>query len=57
MTLHYAKILDTTMRKSWEEATKQGVFRINIENKRAVKIELTILRMKISLNGNIYDII
>jgi len=29
MTLVYAKILDTTMRKSWEEATKQGIFRID----------------------------
>jgi hypothetical protein len=29
MTLMYAKILDTTMRKSWEEATKQGLFRID----------------------------
>ncbi len=41
MTLQYAKILDTTMRKSWEEATKQGIFRINNENKKPVKIELT----------------
>jgi integrase len=29
MTLVYAKILDTTMRKSWEEATKQGLFRLD----------------------------
>lgn len=29
MTLIYAKILDTTMRKSWEEATKKGLFRID----------------------------
>ncbi len=29
MTLTYAKILDITMRKSWEEATKQGLFRID----------------------------
>jgi len=29
MTLVYAKILDTTMRKSWEEATKRGLFRID----------------------------
>lgn len=41
MTLQYAKILDTTICKSWEEATKQGVFRIDIENKRPVKVELT----------------
>ncbi|WP_244209304.1 tyrosine-type recombinase/integrase [Paenibacillus ferrarius] len=40
MTLHYAKILDTTMRKSWEEATKQGIFRIDVVNKRPVKIAL-----------------
>ncbi|MES9731576.1 tyrosine-type recombinase/integrase [Bacillus sp. AP50] len=41
MTLQYAKVLDTTMRKSWEEATKQGVFRIDLESKRPVKVELT----------------
>jgi integrase len=29
MTLRYAKILDTTMRKSWKEATKNGLFRID----------------------------
>ncbi len=29
MTLQYAKILDTTMRKSWEEATRQGIFKID----------------------------
>lgn len=29
MTLCYARILDTTMRKSWEEATKQGLFRLD----------------------------
>ena len=29
MTLRYAQILDTTMRKSWEEATKQGLFKID----------------------------
>lgn len=33
MTLIYAKILDTTMRKSWEEATKQGLFRIDDDGK------------------------
>jgi len=41
MTLHYAKILDTTMRKSWEEATKQGVFRIDTTTKKPIKIELS----------------
>lgn len=29
MTIHYARILDNTMRKSWEEATKQGLFKID----------------------------
>lgn len=29
MTLQYAKILDTTMRESWEKATKQGIFKID----------------------------
>lgn len=28
MTLVYAKVLDTTLRKSWEQAVKNGVFRI-----------------------------
>ena len=38
MTLRYAKILDTTMRKSWEETVKKGVFRINSEGK-PVKVD------------------
>lgn len=29
MTLHYAKLLDQTMRKSWEEATKDGLFKLD----------------------------
>jgi hypothetical protein len=41
MTLRYAKILDISMRKSREEATKQGIFRIDIENKKPVRIELS----------------
>lgn len=40
MTLRYAKILDTTMRKSWEEATKQGLFKID-ETGKPKKIEIT----------------
>lgn len=40
MTLRYAKILDTTMRKSWEKATKQGLFRID-DTGRPKKIELS----------------
>lgn len=40
MTLCYAHILDTTMRKSWEEATKQGLFRIN-ESGEPVRIDIS----------------
>lgn len=40
MTLRYAKILDTTMRKSWEEATKQGLFKVD-ESGKIRKIEIT----------------
>lgn len=29
MTLVYAKVLDTTLRKSWEQAVKNGIFRID----------------------------
>jgi len=39
MTNRYARILDTTMRKSWEEAVKNGVFRIDTDgNPRKVDI-------------------
>ncbi|HOV80998.1 MAG TPA: tyrosine-type recombinase/integrase [Bacillota bacterium] len=38
MTLRYAKILDITMRKSWEETTKNGLFRIDPTGK-PVKID------------------
>ncbi|EGD50614.1 integrase family protein [Thermoanaerobacter ethanolicus JW 200] len=41
MTLCYAKILDTTMRKSWEEATKQGLFKIDESGKIKKLIFLT----------------
>jgi integrase len=40
MTLRYAHILDTTMRKSWEDATKNGLFRIDPSGK-AIKIDLS----------------
>ncbi|WP_339060931.1 hypothetical protein [Tepidibacillus marianensis] len=33
MTLRYANVLDTTMRKSWEEAIKQGFFRVDKKGK------------------------
>ncbi len=38
MAMHYAKILDTTLRKSWEEAIKNGLFRIDSSGK-PVKID------------------
>jgi integrase len=38
MALHYAKILDTTLRKSWEEAIKNGLFRIDTTGK-LVKVD------------------
>lgn len=40
MTLRYAKILDTTMRKSWEEASKQGLFKVD-ESGKIRKIEIS----------------
>lgn len=33
MTLRYARLLDTCMRKSWEEATKQGLFKIDLSGR------------------------
>ena len=39
MTLHYAKIFDTTLRRSWEEATRNGLFRIDLTG-NVVKINL-----------------
>lgn len=30
MTLVYAKVLDTTLRKSWEQAVKNGLFRVTV---------------------------
>jgi len=40
MTLVYAQILDTTMRKSWEDATRKGLFRID-ETGRVKQIDLS----------------
>ena len=40
MTLHYAKILDNTMRKSWEEATRDGMFKLDGTGK-ALRVELS----------------
>lgn len=33
MTLNYARILDTTMRKAWEEMVNNGVFRLDSTGK------------------------
>lgn len=40
MTLHYAKVLDETLRKSWEEVTKKGLFRLDGEN-GLVKVDIS----------------
>ncbi|MBZ9689327.1 tyrosine-type recombinase/integrase [Clostridium estertheticum] len=40
MTLTYAKILDTTMRKSWEEATKQSNSLCTYKEKFMTKVSL-----------------
>jgi len=40
MTLRYARILDTAMRNSWEEAVKQGLFKID-ETGKPKKLDLT----------------
>ncbi|MGE4282840.1 MAG: tyrosine-type recombinase/integrase [Clostridia bacterium] len=40
MTLRYAKILDTTMRKSWEEVAKKGLFRIS-ESGKPIRIDIS----------------
>lgn len=40
MSLRYAKILDTTMRKSWEEATKLGLFRVS-ESGKFKKVDIS----------------
>ena len=40
MTLRYAKILDRTMRKSWEEAMKNGAFRLDNTGK-PVKVDIS----------------
>lgn len=40
MTLKYAQLLDNTLRKSWEEVMKSGLFRINIHDGKIEKIEL-----------------
>lgn len=40
MSLRYAKVLDTTMRKSWEEAMKKGAFRLDADS-RPIKVDIS----------------
>lgn len=40
MTLKYAQLLDSTLRNSWEEVMKSGLFRINTDDGKIEKIEL-----------------
>ena len=42
MTLRYAELLDTTMRKSWEQVMKSGLFKMNINNGKLERIEVNI---------------
>ncbi|AOR24288.2 tyrosine-type recombinase/integrase [Clostridium taeniosporum] len=42
MTLKYAQLLDTTLRKSWEAVMQSGLFRINTDNGAIEKIDLNI---------------
>lgn len=41
MTLKYAQLLDSTLRRSWEEVMKSGLFKINTDNGKIEKINLT----------------
>lgn len=41
MTLKYAQLLDTTLRKSWEQVMKSGLFKVNINNGKLEKIEIS----------------
>ena len=40
MTLRYARVLDTTMRKSWEDVMKKGIFKVNIESGKLQKVDI-----------------
>jgi len=40
MTLRYAQILDSTMRKSWEEVMKAGIFKINNSTGKLEKVKI-----------------
>lgn len=41
MTLKYAKLLDTTMRKSWEQVIKSGLFRMNMEDGKVEQLAIS----------------
>jgi integrase len=41
MTLRYAQLLDTTLRKSWEQVMKSGLFRVSINDGNLEKIEIS----------------
>jgi len=49
MTLRYAKILDNTMRKSWEEAMKNGAFRLDADGK-PIKVDVSTIE-----NGDVIE--
>lgn len=40
MTLRYARVLDTTMRKSWEDVMKKGIFKVNVESGKLQKVDI-----------------
>lgn len=41
MTLKYAQLLDGTLRKSWEEIMKTGLFKVNINNGKLEQVDLS----------------
>lgn len=41
MTLKYAQLLDSTIRKSWEQVMKSGLFRMNIVDGKVERIEIS----------------
>ena len=40
MTLRYAQILDTTMRKSWEDVMKKGIFKVDTKSGKLQKLDI-----------------
>lgn len=41
MTIKYAQLLDTTIRKSWEQVMNSGLFKMNINNGKLEKIDIS----------------